>query len=142
MNEDFVSLLKASWIFYVENPEVPPVVHFAANLKHIKEVYITWSVKNKVQELKDLMDIEFQLAESFNKVGFGFSSEEDKASFIELESRKSKIPLDQENEARQKSRAIWLTCGDDNTYFFHKYPNHRKNINSIRKIANDDGNLV
>ena len=41
--------------------------------------------------------------------------------------------------ARQKSRAIWLTCGDDNTSFFHKFANHRKNINSIWKIEGDDG---
>ena len=51
------------------------------------------------------MDIGLLLAESFNKVGFGFSFEEDKASLIELESRKRKIFLDCENEARQKSRA-------------------------------------
>ena len=62
---------------------------------------------------------------------FGFSSEEDKASLIEPESRTSEILLDRENEARQKSRATWLLCGDDNTHFFHKYVNHRKNVNSI-----------
>ena len=77
------------------------------------------------------MDIELTLAESFNKVGFGFSSEEDKASLIDLESHKSKILLDRENEARQNSRVTWLICGDDNTPFFHKYANHRKNVNSI-----------
>ena len=81
------------------------------------------------------MDNEFLLVESFNKVGFGFSFEEDKVSLIELESRKRRILLDRENEARQKSRATWLLCGDDILFFFfHKYANHRKNVNYIWKI--------
>ena len=50
--------------------------------------------------------------------------------------------LDRENEARQKSRALWLLCGDDNTPFFHKFANHRKFINSIWNIADDRGNIV
>ena len=61
---------------------------------------------------------------------------------IELESQKRKILLDRENEARQKSRATWILCGDDNTPFFHKYANHRKNVNSIWNIRDDGGNLV
>ena len=119
-----------------------PAVHFATNLKHIKDVSILWFVKKKTQELKDLVDIELLLDESFNKVGFVFSSKEDKASLVELESRKRKILLDRETEARQKSRNTWLLCGDDNTPLFHKYANHRKNINSIWKIVDDRGNLV
>ena len=82
------------------------------------------------------------LANFFNKVGFGFSAAEDKASLLVLESRKRKILLDRENEARHKSRATWIICGDDNTPFFHKFANHRKNVNSIWKIRNDGGNMV
>ena len=75
-------------------------------------------------------------------MGFGFASVDDKIILLDLEMRKRTILLDRENEARQKSTAIWITCGDDNTSFFHKYANHRKNINSIWKIADDYGNLV
>ena len=88
------------------------------------------------------MDIKLLLVESFNKVGFGFSFVVDKASLVELESCKRKNLLDRENEARQKSRATWLLCGDDNTPFFHKYANHRKHVNSIWKIVDDGGILV
>ena len=35
-----------------------------------------------------------------------------------------------------------MLCGDDNTHFFHKYAAHRKNLNSIWKIEDDNGNLV
>ena len=37
---------------------------------------------------------------------------------------------------------MWLNSGDDNTSFFHKYANYRKNINSIWNIADDRGNMV
>ena len=50
--------------------------------------------------------------------------------------------MDREHEARQKSREIWLLCGDDNTPFFHKFANQRKNTNSIWKIKDDRGNMV
>ena len=43
------------------------------------------------------------------------------------------------NKVRQKSRVVRILCGDDNTAFFHKHVNHRKNINSIWNIQNDDG---
>ena len=68
--------------------------------------------------MKDLVDIEVLLVESFNKPSFGFSSEIDKYSLVDLESKKRKILCDHEQEARQKNRALWLLCGDDNTPFF------------------------
>ena len=61
---------------------------------------------------------------------------------IDLESRKRTILCDREKEAHQKSRVLWLVCGDDNTPFFHKSVAHMKNINSIWKIRDDAGNLV
>ena len=142
VKEDLVTLLKNSWCAYDDNLGVSPTVHFAANLKRIKDVSICWSIKKKVQELKDLVDIEILLDEACNKVGFGFSFEENKASLVLLESRKTKNLLDRENEARQKSRATWLLCGDDNTPFFHKFSNHRKFVNSIWNIVDNGGNIV
>ena len=119
-NEEFVTLLKSSWIGFSDNLELSPAAHFASNLKKIKDVSISWPIKKKLQENKDLVEIETLLAESFHKMGFGFASEEDKSSLVDLESRKRKIFLEREQEARMKSRALWLLCGDDNTPFFHK----------------------
>ena len=88
------------------------------------------------------MKIEGSIADSFNKPGFGFSTEADRNSLVNLESRRRNILFVREQEARQKSRATWLLCGDDNTSLFHKFANNRKNINSIWKIEGDDGILV
>ena len=119
-NEDLVLLLKNTWKVFDVNSVLSPASQFSANLKMIKNVSICWSVKRKAHDTKDLIEIEFLLEAACSKCGFGFSTDEDKASLYELESRKRKILLDREKEARQKSRAIWLLCGDDNTPFFHK----------------------
>ena len=42
------------------------------------------------------MDIETLMAESLHKMGFGFASEEDKSSLVDLESCKRKILLERE----------------------------------------------
>ena len=96
---------------YSDNLHDSPAYHFASNLKRVKDVSISWSVKKKEVDFKDLVEIEILLSVFSHKIGFGFSSEEDKASLIELESRKRKILLYCEHEARQKSRAIWLLRG-------------------------------
>ena len=88
-------------------------------------------MKEKSQDIKDLVDIESEMKRHIESLGIGFISEVDKLSLIELETRKRTILCDQEKEARQKSRVLWILCGDDNTPFFHKFATHRKNLNSI-----------
>ena len=45
------------------------------------------------------MDIEFELKRYFDRVSFGFTSEEDKLNLVELESRKRIILCFKEKEA-------------------------------------------
>ena len=47
VNEDLVTLLKDAWDVYIDNPVVLLAIHFAANLKRIKDVSIIWSVKKR-----------------------------------------------------------------------------------------------
>ena len=112
------------------------------NLKRIKDLSIEWSLKKKAQDIKDLVDIEFELKRYYDRVSFVFTLVEDKLILVELESHKRIILCFKEKGARQKSRALWLICGDDNTPFFHKFAAHRKNINTIWKIQNDFGSFV
>ena len=100
------------------------------------------SVKKKAWDIKDLVDIEREMQSYFYNMGIGFSSEMENSTLVELEAHKRTILCDREKEAHQKSRVLWLVCGDDNTPFFHKSLAHRKNINSIWKIYDDSSNLV
>ena len=67
-DEDFVSLLKSSWTVFSDNLELSLGAHFALNLKKLKEVSISWSAAKKLQEDKDLVDIESSL-DDFHKMG-------------------------------------------------------------------------
>ena len=66
----------------------------------IKNVSICWSVKRKEQDTKYLVEIEFLLEAACSKLGFGFSTDEEKASLCVLEFRKRNILLDREKESR------------------------------------------
>ena len=105
-NDDPVTLLKASWIVYDDSSEVSPASNFDVNLKSLKHVSSYLSVKKKAQEIKDLVDIEFSMIETLHKMGFGFTSEDDKSSLVELETWKRKFLCDQEMDARQKSKVL------------------------------------
>ena len=75
-DEDFVSLLKSSWTGFSDNLEISPATHFALNLKKIKDVSIPWLVAKKLQENKDLVDIESLMADFLHKIDFVFASED------------------------------------------------------------------
>ena len=65
-NGDLVTLLKASWKAFDVSSGLSSDTQFAANLKTIKEVSISWSIKKKVQDNKNLVDKEALLVASFN----------------------------------------------------------------------------
>ena len=99
-HDDLVKTLKDYWVDYSDNLHVSLASHFASNLKRIKDVSIAWSIKKKEIEYKELVEFEILIIVFSHKFGFGFSSDEDKAALIDLESRKRKILLDREHEVR------------------------------------------
>jgi len=44
-----------------------------------------------------------------------------------------------EVEWRLKSSTLWLACGDENTNCFHHQANHRRNLNTIQRMQNREG---
>lgn len=58
-----------------------------------------------------------------------------------LKHREKKILMMEESTWRLTSRALWLKEGDQNTKFFHRYANFRRNINSIWQITDLDGHI-
>lgn len=69
-------------------------------------------------------------------------SEEEFNSLKELDGKKKDLLTKEEIEWRLKSRATWLSEGDRDTKFFHKYTSHRRNINTIWEIKRQDGSRV
>jgi len=57
--------------------------------------------------------------------------EEEFNSLKEIEGKNKNLLTKEEIECRLKRKSIWLSKGDRNTKFFHKYSSHRININTI-----------
>jgi hypothetical protein len=58
-----------------------------------------------------------------------------------LESERKTILLLEEEYWRQKSRAIWLKCGDQNIILFHKFASARRNQKHIWEINDESGHI-
>jgi hypothetical protein len=60
----------------------------------------------------------------------------------ELEQERNKILKETEELWRQRSRAIWIQSGDNNTKFFHNYANFRRNRKHIWEILAGSGHII
>ncbi|PNX92710.1 ribonuclease H [Trifolium pratense] len=64
---------------------------------------------------------------------------EDLTRFKALEKHHGELLKRQETMWRQRSRAVWLKDGDQNTKFFHNKASQRSKVNEIKKIKDEDG---
>jgi hypothetical protein len=118
------------------------VVLFLENLKRIKQATISWAHEKKVKEEQELKHIEQTLLDWQDGNGRGFCSSVEKEDLVRLELRRRELLADKEALWRLKSHAIWLTCGDENTKFFHSYAKGRKMTNTIWGLQQGDGQVV
>jgi hypothetical protein len=101
----------------------------------IKKWISVWKARRK----REVLEIESNLSRLLsNEDGDPLSSaqlEEIKS----LEERRNAWLRKDEQEWRLKSHALWLQVGDNNTKFFHHFSNHRRNLNTIWEIKNEEG---
>jgi hypothetical protein len=101
-------------------------------------VVANWARDKKMKYDRILIEVEEALEVLYNSQGFGNLSEEHKIEVKSLEDKRRFILLEKEKEWRLKSRELWLHARDE-TKFFHKYANCKKNINFVWKIDKGDG---
>jgi hypothetical protein len=58
-----------------------------------------------------------------------------------LEQERNKILHETEEQWRQRSRAIWLLSGDQNTKFFHNFASYRRNSKFVWELQDDEGQV-
>eukprot|EP00253_Pinus_taeda_P015506 PITA_15506 len=109
------------------------------NLRRLKKATIEWAKARKKAQNEKLLLIDANLRELEEPEADGYLNQESKERILNLEKQRSKILLDKEEEWRQKSRAIWLKAGDENTKFFHNYAKGRKSVNTIWKLKDQNG---
>jgi hypothetical protein len=98
-----------------------------------------WEKLKKKQRSIELDTIEEALEHLHTLSLSGRATVDTNNNIKELEGRRLKYLLDEEETWRQKSRVIWLRKGDRNTKFFHRYASHRKNQNTIWEMKDGRG---
>eukprot|EP00253_Pinus_taeda_P010711 PITA_10711 len=109
--ESFNTLFRDTWRHSGSTQLGNKGAQFWDNLRRLKKATIEWAKARKKAQNEKLSLIDANL----------------------------KILLEKEEEWRQKSRAIWLKAGDENTKFFHNYAKGRKSVNTIWKLKDQNG---
>lgn len=70
--------------------------------------------------------------------GTGFFSKGDKEGLIQFEKRIRDLLEEIEESWWLKKKALWISCGDENTKFFQDFTRGRKLKNMIWELHNND----
>ena len=110
-------------------------------LKEIKTVVRIWEKKQKAQK-DELIEVDQKINEVFHSAQGGILSNDDKATIGSLSKSKEHLLRCEEESWRFKSRTVWTTLGDNNTYFFHKFVEIRRIINTAWESKIQDGQTI
>jgi hypothetical protein len=139
-NDSFINLVRENWIPFHQESNQSTTSHFVENLKRIKAKTKIWAFQKRQNEDLELKEIESQLQRISEEEGGGYATLEAKISLLRMEERRNKLLKEKEEMWRLKSRAIWLTSGDENTKFFQAFAKGRKCANTIWQLKDQDGN--
>jgi hypothetical protein len=137
--EEFSTIVKEVWKdtgFLVESD----IQHrFVWKLKVLKARIKSWARHRRREKLLKLETLEEELRVGYSGLSRDGMDTTTTCHLKSLEAERNKILLLEEDYWRQKSRAIWLKCGDRNTIFFHKFASARRNQKHIWEINDESG---
>jgi exonuclease III len=138
---DFQQLAK-TWWNQSEADQGTKMYRFQQRLKNFKQMLKHWNRNTFGDIFQGIKDAENRLAEIQRIFISG-------ARTVELmkEEEKLQMQLEQRRKQeeilwRQKSRVQWLKEGEKNTKFFHRTMIHRRHINRITHLEDEQGNLI
>lgn len=139
----FNSLVHEHWNTFYSNPctgkamvDLPPF------LKSLKSIIIPWLHMRKKEHSAELDQIEEHISDYHSDPLYCFQFDPEHKLLLSLIAEKDRLMRIEEEHWRLKSRALWITMGDQNTRFFHKFASMRRRTNSIWDIEDSAGNSV
>lgn len=111
-------------------------------LAHLRDAVIKWDKLKKSHNIEQLACIESEIQCISASLDDSLFYEEHKIKVAALEAKRSFLLHQLEESWRQKSKAIWLKAGDNNTCFFHKYANQRRLRNSIWDLQDSHQEVI
>lgn len=136
---NFIALLKSLWVPLKLDGGNRAGFLFMENLNRVKKETILWAKEKKSREDSEHAGIESWLASMMEGAGMGFQSDVSKVESVQKEKGRREILVDRGELWSLKSRAFWLSSGDENTKVFHAYAKVRKSQNTIWELGNDRG---
>jgi exonuclease III len=138
-NPDFERLVSDVWTdqSYKNEPDVQRRISW--KLKVLKSKVKCWArqqISKTFDRLSQLEhNIQVLILEISEKKGIDHINLQQHLKLLETE--RNNLLLIEEAHWHQKSRAIWINCGDNNTKFFHKFASHRRNHKHIWELQSD-----
>jgi hypothetical protein len=119
--------------------ELDPQIRLAWKLRVLKAKVKDWARNNRKEKLLKPESMEQDISREYLKMlkeGFDLAT---KACLKKLQTGRNDLIKREEEYWRQKSRDIWLKCGDHNTRFFHNFATARRKQKNIWEIEDENG---
>jgi hypothetical protein len=136
----FATMVEETWQDAVFSSILDAQMRLVENLTKLKSCVKIWAKNKLLRDTSDLREIEETLAFKYEHMFKDNSDGLCEQSVLNLEKARKRIPLTDEEQWRQKSRAIWIKSGDKNTKFFHNLTSYRGNKKFIWEVQDDSGN--
>jgi hypothetical protein len=139
--QDFNSLVYKIWSDQKYLSEGDRQRRLIWKLKDLKTCTKCWAKESKSREIKMLENLEGKIKQHLQLLSGGSNLPEVESNLINLEFERNKYLKAKEELWRQRSRAIWVQSGDQNTKFFHQFSSHRRNSKHIWEIRDVTGTV-
>jgi hypothetical protein len=110
-------------------------------LKDLKDKTKHWQKLRYQQASAHLKGLEKDISSLLQDTLVGDITLENESLLKSLEQERNRLINENEERWRQRSRAIWIRSGDQNTIFFHNFANFRHNKKYIWEIMDDEGHI-
>jgi hypothetical protein len=139
LETEFSSIVKEVWKDPIFMNELGVQQRIVWKLKTLKQRIKFWAKNLRKQKLQRLEELEEELQVNLQEdtQEGGLRGRDNTLKLLETE--RNQILLAEETLWRQRSRATWIKCGDQNSKFFHRFASSSRNKKHIWEIKDETG---